>query len=250
MTLPASFLTKPISHRGLHDTAAGRAENSPKAFASAIAHGYGIELDLQLSSDGQAMVFHDYDLKRLTGIAGPITQRTATELGNTALLHDGDGIPTLAQVLAQVAGQVPLLIEFKDQDGVMGPNIGTLEQAAADILKDYTGDYAVMSFNPHSVAALQGMLPDAPRGITTCNYTAKDWPTLPKATRENLRRIPDLDRVGGCFISHDRNDLDQPEVRTLKDNGVSILTWTIRTPEQEAKARQIVDNITFEGYLA
>lgn len=250
MKLPAAFLNRPLAHRGLHDIADSRAENSPKAFAAAIAKGYGIELDLQLSKDGQAMVFHDYDLERLTGMRGAVAQRTAAELGEIGLLHDGDCIPTLADVLAQVAGQVPLLIEFKDQDGEMGPNVGQLEEAAAKLLRDYEGDVAVMSFNPHSVAALKTLLPDTPRGLTTCRYKRKDWPTLKKLIRHGLRKIPDFKDVDGCFISHDRKDLDRGYVRRIKKAGFPVLTWTIKSKEQEADARKIADNITFEGYLA
>lgn len=250
MTLPASFFDRPIAHRGLHDVTYGRAENSPKGIAAALEHGYGIEIDLQLSKDGQPMVFHDYDLERLTGTRGPITQKTASELADTSLLHDGDGVPTLTEVLKQIGGKVPLLIEFKDQDGQMGPNVGPLEQAAADLLKDYEGDFAVMSFNPYSVAALKDALPDTPRGLVTCEYTAKDWPTLPKSVRENLRDIPDFEALDCCFISHDRKDLNRDRVAQIKAAGHPILTWTIKSAEQEASARKIVANITFEGYMA
>lgn len=250
MTLPSAFLKRPITHRGLHDTANGRAENSPKAFAAAMEHVYGIELDLQLSKDGQAMVFHDYDLARLTDARGPIMQKTAAELAEITLLHDGDGVPTFADTLAQIAGKVPILIEFKDQDGQMGPNVGALERAAAAVLKDYKGDVAVMSFNPHSVAALKDALPDTPRGLVTCEYTAEDWPTLPASVRARLRDIPDFADLDCCFISHDRKDLDRDRVTQIKAAGHPILTWTIKSAEQEAIAREIVANVTFEGYLA
>ena len=250
MKLPSAFLTMPLAHRGLHDTANGRAENSPKAFTAAINAGYGIELDLQLSKDGQAMVFHDYDLERLTGERGAVAQRTAADLAQVSLLHDGDGIPTLADVLAQVDGKVPLLIEFKDQDGAMGHDVGTLEKAAAALLRDYKGDAAVMSFNPHSVAAMKELLPDTPRGLTTCRYKRKDWPTLKKIIRHGLRKIPNFEDVDACFISHDRKDLDRGYVRRIKKAGHPVLTWTIKSPDQEADARKIADNITFEGYLA
>ncbi|SEW39358.1 Glycerophosphoryl diester phosphodiesterase [Cognatiyoonia koreensis] len=250
MRLPSSFLARPFAHRGLHDVTAGRAENSPGAFAAAIGHGYGIELDLQLSKDGQAMVFHDYDLERLAGIRGAVAQKTALELSAIALLHDGDAIPTLSDVLAQVSGQVPLLIEIKDQDGGMGPNVGKLEMATANLLRDYQGDVAVMSFNPHSVAAMRELLPDTPRGLTTCRYKRKDWPTLKKLVRHGLRKIPNFADVDASFISHDRKDLDRGYVRRVKKAGYPVLTWTIKSPAQEAEARKIADNITFEGYLA
>ena len=250
MTLPRAFVHRPIAHRGLHDVTAGRAENSTKAFAAAMDGGYGIELDVQLSSDGHAMVFHDYDLGRLTAEKGPIAQRTAAELGQIALLHDGDGIPTLAEVLEQVAGRAPLLIEIKDQDGAMGPKVGPLEEATARALANYDGAFAVMSFNPHSVAAMAELLPDAPRGIVTSAYKADDWPTIPTATRDRLRRIPDFDRTGSTFISHEAADLDRTRVAELKDAGATILCWTIKSAAQEADARRIVHNVTFEQYLA
>jgi glycerophosphoryl diester phosphodiesterase len=250
MTLPAAFLTRPIAHRGLHDVSAGRAENSPKAFAAAIDADYGIELDLQLSADGAAMVFHDYGLARLAHADGPVAQRSAAELAGIALRHDGDGVPTLPQVLDQVAGRVPLLIELKDQDGALGPDIGGLERATATALAGYQGQVALMSFNPHSVALMATLCPDLPRGIVTSAYTPQDWPTIPAATRDALREIPDYDRAGCCFVSHEVTDLDRPRVHDLKDKGAQILCWTVKSAAQEAEARKVAQNITFEGYLA
>ena len=250
MTLPASFLTIPLAHRALHDRKAGRVENSRKSIQAALDAGYGIEMDLQLSSDGHAMVFHDDLLDRLTGESGPVRNRTRAELEAIPLKDDGSTIPALADVLAQVAGRVPLLIELKDQDGEMGPNVGELERATVAALQGYQGDVALMSFNPHSVAILAEIAPDIPRGITTSSYEAQWWPEVPEATRDILREIPDYDRVGACFISHESTDLDRPRVAELKAQGAAILTWTIRSAEAEAEARRIVDNVTFEGYLA
>ena len=251
MTLPASFLARPIAHRGLHDVTAGRAENSPKAFAAAIEHGYGIEMDLQLSSDGMPMVFHDYDLGRLTDETGAVAQRSAAELGAIPLKHDGDGIPTLADVLTQVAGRVPLVIELKDQDGLMGENIGPLGAATAALLRDYQGDVAVMSFNPHSVAEMGRLLPDVPRGLVSGPYRAKNWPTLPKEVRQRLKRMPDYGALGCSFLSYRDTHLDHPRIAWLKEHKrATILCWTVKSPEAEEAARRIADNITFEGYLA
>ena len=248
MTLDPAFLTTPLTHRGYHG--AGRPENSPAAFAAAIDAGYGIECDVQLSADDQAMVFHDYDLKRLTAETGPIRQRAAAELGRIALTGGSDTIPTLEEVLAIVDGRVPLLIEIKDQDGAMGPDVGPLERAVAFALEGYDGPVAVMSFNPHSVAAMARLAPDVPRGLTTSSWEADDWPTIPAATRHLLRGIPDYDDTGSSFISHEAPDLSRPRVAELKDRGAGILCWTIRSPEQEAQAREVAHNITFEGYAA
>jgi len=249
VALPESFLKAPLAHRAYHDRAAGRPENSRAAVRAAMAAGYGIEIDVQLSADGQAMVFHDYDLKRLTGHGGRVRARTAAELSAIRLLDADDGIPTLAEVLTIVGGRVPLLIEIKDQDGAMGPGVGPLEEAVARALDGYGGDAAVMSFNPHSVGALADYAPDRPRGITTAAYD-DDWPLLPSDVRAHLRAIPDYDRVGASFISHQARDLDRDRVADLKSKGARILCWTIRSPEAEAEARRIADNVTFEGYAA
>ncbi|WP_372570596.1 glycerophosphodiester phosphodiesterase family protein [Ruegeria jejuensis] len=248
--LPAAFLGAPITHRALHDVSQGRPENSRAAIRAAITAGYGIEIDLQLTRDEQAMVFHDYELARLAGQPGVIRSLVAAEASATPLLHgDGEGIPGLPEILELVAGQVPLLIELKDQDGGMGPNVGPLERATAQALTGYSGPVAVMSFNPNSVAEMARLAPDLPRGLVTSSYRAEKWP-LSAATRDHLREIPDYDTAQASFISHEAGDLDRPRVAELKAQGVPILCWTVRSPEQEAKARAVADNVTFEGYLA
>ncbi|WP_127114722.1 glycerophosphodiester phosphodiesterase family protein [Shimia sediminis] len=248
--LPSSFLSVPLAHRALHDVADGRPENSRAAIRAAMDAGYGIEIDLQLSKDGQAMVFHDYMLDRLTHERGPVRGRTAAELGQIVLDGGNEGIPTFAEVLDLVAGRVPLLVELKDQDGAMGDNLGPLEEASAAAVQNYEGPLAFMSFNPNSVARLACLAPDVPRGLVTDGYKAENWALLPENTRTHLRDIPDFDRTGACFISHGVNDLNRPRVAEIKATGAPILCWTVRSPEQEAEARRIADNITFEGYLA
>ena len=224
--LPEAFLGRPIAHRALHGP--GAPENSGPAIARAIAAGYGIEIDVQLSSDGRAMVFHDYDLQRLTGTKGAVQQRSAAALADLRLLGTEAAIPTLREVLAQVAGAVPLLIEVKDQDGTLGPRVGPLEDAVAADLESYSGPVAVMSFNPHSVAHFAGAAPQIAR----------------------LRDFPDYHHVGASFISHAADDLDNPRVTELKNAGAAILCWTIRSAAAEAQARRIAQNVTFEGYDA
>lgn len=248
--LPRAFLTAPIAHRALHDRAQGRPENSRAAVRAAIAAGYGIEIDIQPSSDMVPMVFHDYDLRRLTGESGRIRARTAAELQSIRLTDGDEGIPTLADILAIVDGQVPLLIEVKDQDGAMGAAVGPLEEAVAADLAAYRGPVALMSFNPHSVAALARHAPGLPRGITTSAYRPQDWPLLPAATCDHLRDIPDVDRTGASFISHEAADLDRPRVSALKAQGIAVLCWTIRSPQAEADARRIAENVTFESYAS
>ena len=250
VALPDSFLRLPITHRALHDRAAGRIENSPQAIRAAVEAGYGIEIDLQLSKDGVPMVFHDETLDRLTGEAGPVNTRTAGELGRIRLTGSTDTIPTLAEVLALIAGRVPLLIEIKDQSLVMGPTDGRLEAATAEILSDYKGDVALMSFNPVSVAHLARLAPQLPRGITTSAYDPDDWAPMPADLCAHFRAIPDYDATLSSFISHEASDLARPRVAELKAQGATVLCWTIRSAQAEAVARKHADNVTFEGYRA
>ena len=243
----AAFLARPIAHRGLHRRAAGVIENSRAAAEAAIAVGYGIELDVGRSADGEAMVFHDDTMLRLTAAPGLLADHTAVALGRTLLLGSDETVPTLAEFLALVAGRAPLLVEIKDQDGALGPGVGALEARVAYLLAGYDGPAALMSFNPHSVAALADLAPDRPRGLTTCAFDGAEW-SLPDYRRAELANLTDAERTGAAFVSHDRKDLANPAVARLKAEGLPILTWTVRSPVEEMQARKVADNITFEGY--
>lgn len=248
--LDPEFLRRPLAHRALHDLARGRPENSISAISAAIAVGYGIEIDVQPSSDGVPMVFHDYRLGRLTGEEGALRQRSAAELGALHLGGTQDTIPTLAAVLRRIAGRAPLLIEIKDQDGAMGPDVGPLERAVVAALAGYAGPVALMSFNPYSVTALRTAGATCPVGLVTSSYQPEHWPLLPEARRAALRAMTGIETLAPDFISHEAADLESPLVAALKARGLPVFCWTIRSPEAEAKARKIADNITFEGYAA
>jgi len=250
IALPEIFLTVPLAHRGLHDAAAGRPENSLEAARAAIDAGYGIELDIQGTRDHAAMVFHDYDMARLTGWSGAIRDRLRGELDGIGLMGNGEPVPELGDFLGFVAGRAPLLVEIKDRDGTMGPKVGPLERAVARALCGYAGPVAVMSFNPHSVAVMAECAPDIPRGLVTGGWTGEDLVAVPSARRDELRAIPDFARVGASFISHAVADLANHRVAELRKDGARILCWTVRSMEQEARARMIADNVTFEGYMA
>lgn len=246
--LHPDFLRRPLAHRGLHRP--GLPENSIAAFRAAIAQGYGIECDVQRAMDNTPMVFHDYELARLTDIEnGTVASSTPAQLARLHLLDTDERIPTLRQVLDEVAGRAPLLIEIKDPTISSGPNVGGLPGRVAAELAGYAGPVAVMSFNPHVIAAFHEAAPEVPAGLTTCAYEAGEWQMLDAASRARLAAIADFDAVGASFISHDRMDLDNPAVAALKARGVPVLTWTIHGAEQEAEARRVADNITFEQYL-
>lgn len=250
VSLPKAFLTIPLTHRGYHDAAARRPENSMAAFRAAVEAGYGIELDVQRSADAQAVVFHDDTLDRLADTTGPVVGHTAAELGTIYLRGSDETIPTLPEVLALVAGRVPVLIEIKEWLDTMLPTPGLLETAVARALDGYNGPVAVMSFNPHSVDRMARLSPEIPRGLTTESYDpAKNVP-IPPETCARLREIPDYDRTASSFISHQVSDLARPRVAELKSQGAVVLCWTTRSPAEEAKARQVADNVTFEGYAS
>lgn len=249
MRLPSEFLTRPIAHRGLHDAKIGRVENSPAAVAAAVAAGFGVEIDLQLSSDGCAMVFHDDDLKRLTGRSGLPRDFTAKELTKMPLLGGDETIPDLPSVLDFVASDAPLLIELKDQTGTLGPSCGRLEQATMRALCGYEGPVAIMSFNPSMIAQFHEIAPNIPCGLVTDGFTGSDWPAVPPHRAARLAQIQDFHTSGACFISHNHDDLAAAPVQRLRASGVPVLCWTIRSQAAAERALGLSDNITFEGYL-
>lgn len=247
--LPRGLLTRPIAHRGLHDRRAGRIENSISAIQAAIDKAYAVEIDLQLSSDWQPVVFHDAGLERLTSARGRVRDLSARALSELTLVGGTDRISRLSEVLDLVAGRTSVLIELKDQTGNLSESDGRLESATARLLAHYTGEVAVMSFNPDSIRLMAELAPEIPRGLVTCAFDEGDWEQLSIARREYLRRITDHDATKSSFASHDATDLDRPRIAELKASGCFILCWTIRSPAEEEQARKIADNITFEGYL-
>src|SRR3954470_16981006 len=152
---------RPVAHRGLHDAAAGVIENTASAFAAAIAGNFGIETDLQISSDGEAMVHHDFALGRLTLGSRQLAAMTAAGLREVPFKDTTDRIMTLGELCDLVAGRTPLLIELKSRfDGDR-----RLAARAAAVLKSYPGPAAVMSFDPGPIGALRETAANLPRGI-------------------------------------------------------------------------------------
>ncbi|MEM9709241.1 MAG: glycerophosphodiester phosphodiesterase family protein [Pseudomonadota bacterium] len=246
--LPRALLDRPIAHRGFHGP--GRPENSVSAGLSAAKRGFGIEIDVQLSGDGQAMVFHDATLDRMTGESGDIRARNAADLETIPLAGSDETISSLAAFLGEINGQVPVLIEIKDQSGVLGPGDTAIEQsvAAAIVAAGARETVAVMSFNPESVAKMADLLPNIPRGLVTDPFSPTEWTDVPQARLAHLRDMADYDRVSAQFISHNAKDLDAPPVASVRAKGGAVLCWTIRSPAEEATARRFADNVTFEGY--
>lgn len=236
---------RPIAHRGYHDRAAGRIENTLPAAEAAVAHDFAIECDLQPTADGRVVVFHDDLLDRLTRATGPVARRTLAEL-RAIRLHDTDaGIPTLEELLDLVDGRVPLIIELKSR----WDSDRRLERAVAPILSDYSGPAAVMSFDPMSMVAMRRLAPSLPRGMTADDFPAnsgeghKSWPA-----RFALRHLFAAALVWPHFVSFGIDALPANAPLMLRHLGIPLICWTIRDAEARQKARLYTDQITFEGF--
>lgn len=239
------LVRRPIAHRGLHDKAKGVIENSRSAFAAALKHGYAIECDLQITSDGEAMVFHDESLHRLTGTQGQVKAITAAELQRLPLTGSTDTPQTLSELLHQVDGQVPLVIELKSHwDGS-----DALVRRALRVLERYSGPHCLMSFDADQIEAVNQLSPHTVRGIVADRTQDPEYAILPVPRRKEMRFLSHLERTTPHFLSFYERELPWEPVSRFRAAGGPVITWTIRSPEQAARARRYSDQITFEGYL-
>ena len=165
---------RPVAHRGLHDAARGVVENTASAVQAAIDAGYAIEVDLQLTADGEAVVFHDDTLERLTRAAGRLIDLELRTVQAAPFRAGGDRIQTLGELLDQVAGRATLVIELKSQWDTVGP----LESRVARLLSTYRGPVAVMSFDTRSMAAMREIAPGITRGIVAERFDADPNPAV------------------------------------------------------------------------
>ena len=222
----------PFAHRGLHGP--GRPENSLAAFRAAIDAGHGIELDVRASRDGQAIVFHDADLDRLTGEHGPVTLRTAAELTTIPLRDGGETVPDLPTALTMIRGRVPLLIEVKAPEATVGPLCLSVFRA----LDGYPGPVGVMSFNPEVGRWFARHAPRVTRGLVVTEAG--------KRRRGRLRRRLALWRATPDFLAYDIRDLPSPFAARARARGLPVFTWTCRSAADQAKARLHADQIIHE----
>ena len=161
MRAPDWLTARPVAHRGLHDIARGIVENMPAAAEAAITGHFAIECDIQLTSDGEAMVHHDDELGRLTEGSGALLTRTAAELKAVHFKNTAEQMMTLADLCNLVDGRVPLVIEVKSHfDGDR-----KLVKRMAEVLSSYKGPAVGMSFDPDQVVALREIIPITPSRI-------------------------------------------------------------------------------------
>ena len=238
MNIKESWLVKkPIAHRGLHDEEIP--ENSLAAFERAVELNCPIELDVRTIDDGTVVVFHDDKLGRMTDHDGYVSNLKLADLGEIRLKKSDACIPTLEQVLTLVNGKVPLLIETK-----VSGKIGTLESNVISLLKAYSGDYAVQSFDPQSLAYFKEHEPDIMRGQLAARFGKQSGLSFFK--RWALGNLKVTNISAPHFISYHFADLPN---KYVEKQGLFTLAWTVRSNDDYEKVKDYCDNIIFERFL-
>ena len=243
----AAFL-RPIAHRGLHDAGSGIAENTGAAFEAAIANGYGIECDLRPAGCATPMVFHDLDLDRLIEGRGPLAAHDAPALKRMRYRTGPGGMLDFADLLALVAGRVPLLVEIKSEWDA--PDARYLE-AIARSAAGYRGPLGLMSFDPAVMTGIRALAPHVPRGIVSGGFEGEGWwrDRIGAERAFALSNFLESAPVAPDFYAYDVKALPTPVTRFVREVlGLPLFTWTVRTPEERATAARWADAPIFEGY--
>ena len=242
---PAWLTARSIAHRGLHDAAAGVIENTATAFTAAIAGNYGIETDLQISADGEAMVHHDDALGRLTEGSGRLADMSAAQIKAANFKATSDRILTLGELCALVAGRAPLLLELKSRfDGD-----ARLPRRAAAVLASYAGPAAVMSFDPALIEAVRNIAPALPRGIVAeRHYAHHEWDRFSSVEKLRMAFLLHAFRTRPHFVAYSVKDLPAAAPWIARRIfGLPLLTWTVRSADDRARAAAYADQMIFEG---
>jgi glycerophosphoryl diester phosphodiesterase len=247
MRAPDWLTARPVAHRGLHDFARGVIENMPAAAEAALKANFAIECDIQLTADGEAIVHHDDALGRLTEGSGALLGKTAAELKAVRFKNTDERMMTLGDLCALVAGRVPLVIEVKSHfDGDR-----QLVKRMTEVLAAYSGPAVGMSFDPDQVLALREIMPQLPRGIVAeREYTETDWPEASAEQRRGMTYLRHAFRTRPHFVAYWVNELPAMAPWIARNVfGLPLLSWTVRTPEQRARAARYADQMIFEGFL-
>lgn len=242
---------RPIAHRGLHDVANGVIENSLSAAKAAARAGYAIECDVQSTSDGEVVVFHDETLERLTKGSGRLIDKTFAELRRLSLCDTRDGVPLLSDLLEALAAVVPLVIEIKSRfDGDVA-----LARRVAEIVADYQGPVAIESFDPDPIAELRARgeqfgIAGVPLGIVAqAAYDDPDWSVLSAERKSELTNLLHYSRTRPDFLSWNVADLPHAVPLLCRDGiGLPVAVWTVRSRGQAEDAASWADQIVFEGF--
>lgn len=237
------FEKVPIAHRGFFDNGGDCPENSLAAFAKAVENGFGIELDVQMTADGQLVVFHDDDLIRMCGAEQKLEDCTLEQLRQYRLLCSEQSIPLFAEVLKLIGGTVPLIVEIKDSKRWRETCV-----AAAALLDAYAGCYCVESFNPLVVRWYRKNRPDVLRGQLSTDYF-KDEPALSFWKKWTLSNLLYNGLTKPDFIAYRHIYKNRFSYRLLrKIYKVKNVAWTVRSEQERADAADVFTCIIFDGF--
>ena len=230
-----------FAHRGLHN--AEREENSMSAFRAAVEAGYGIELDIRLSKDGELVVFHDDTLTRVANTEGRVIDYTASELKKLSLQGTDQTVPTFLEVLALVEGKVPLLVEIKED-----PGVSAVSRKTAEILSEYDGDYIVESFNPLALWKFKKIMPKALRGVLSDHFFAEKKYRKPMYFLLQMFMLNFLAAPDFIAFNHERyRSLGFKIQKNLFRP--TLFAWTVRSSQAEVLAKKHgFDSVIFENY--
>ncbi len=243
----AAFL-KPIAHRGLHDAARGRVENTPAAFSAALEKGYGIECDVRPAACGTPMVFHDDTLDRLVAHSGPVHAHDAAALKRFKFRNGTDRMPDLGELLELVGGRQPILVEIKSE--WEPPNRAFLT-AIAKLAVSYKGPLALMSYDPAVMAVVKELAPEIPRGIVSGLIEEEpQWcDKLGPERAYSLSHLLKSRAAAPDFYAYQVGALPTPVTRYVREVlSMPLFTWTVRTEEERAVAARWADAPIFEGF--
>jgi glycerophosphoryl diester phosphodiesterase len=240
------LIARPFAHRGLHDAELGIIENTAGAVRAAMACDYGIEVDVQISSDGEAMVHHDDVLGRLTEGEGRLDSLTAAELKRVPFRGSNERMMTLGELCDLVGGRVTMLVELKSRfDGDT-----RLPARVAEVLGFYRGAAAPMSFDPRQLAVLQQKAPRLTRGIIAAKYRPHPyWDLMPMWMRLGMGYLVTALTAQPQFVAYGVADL--PALAPLLARhvlGMPLLTWAVRTQAERQRAARWADQMIFEGF--
>jgi glycerophosphoryl diester phosphodiesterase len=228
------LVARPIAHRGFHDLNRQRWENTLPAFAAAVERGYAIECDVQLTSDGVPIIFHDLGLERLAGTAGLVRQRTAREMAALRIGRTDDYPPKLKEMLDLVRGRVPLVVELK---GMPGYDEELVSRVCA-MLKAYEGPVAMMSFDHWLIRQFPANAGNLPTGLTAGG-----------SQDHELEAHFSMLAHGISFVSYAVYDMPNRFVSFVRERlGMPVISWTIRDWQGVQKSLSTADQMTFEGF--
>ena len=239
----ALLLDPPVAHRGLWSPK-GAPENSLAAFEAAVDGGYGIELDVRLSSDGEVMVFHDAGLERMCAAQGKLGERTVGELSTLRLKDTREPIPTLRRVLDLVDARALIHVELKTRPGEEGP----LDRAVAALVDAYAGPIAIIGFNAHSHAWWAQHRPNLLRGLDSYSYADEAAQKLQEAERLALQNLEHIRIAKPHFLALGVDMLASETAGRARVAGFPIVAWTLRSQGQWNMLQPYADNLIFEGF--